>query len=76
MFTMAIGGVSSALKPDLNLAELIVLTLKQYSDSIPVDYLARVLNQHPSVVGEYVDLLEQKNVVKRDGGKVGLVSDK
>ena len=72
MFTMAVSGVSSAIKADLNLAELIVLTLKQYSEAIPVDYLARVLNQHSSVVSEYLNLLEEKKVVKREGEKVGL----
>lgn len=70
---MAVSGVSSAMKADLNMAEMIVATLKQYGHSIPVDYLARVLNQHPSVVDEYLDLLEEKNVVRREAQMVRLV---
>ena len=71
---MTVSGVSSAIRPDLNLAELIVVVLRKYGGSIPTEYLARVVNQNPSVVNEYLDLLEQKNVIKREGDEVSLAA--
>lgn len=66
--------VFPALKADLSLAQLIVLTLKDYGGTLPVEYLARVLNQKPLVVEEYVLDLENKGVVKRkDSDEVTLV---
>lgn len=59
--------VFPALKADLSLAQLIVLTLKDYGGTLPTEYLARVLNQQPPVVEEYIEQLEQKGVVKRIG---------
>ena len=69
---MTVSGVSSAIRGDLNLAELIVVVLRKYGGSIPAEYLARVVNQKADVVDEYLDLLEQKNVIKRNGDEVSL----
>jgi Mn-dependent DtxR family transcriptional regulator len=70
-----VSGVSSAIRADLNLAELIVVVLRKYGGSIPAEYLARVLNQNPAVVDEYLNVLEQKHVVKREGETVSLATE-
>jgi Mn-dependent DtxR family transcriptional regulator len=57
--------VFPAIKADLSLAQLIVKTLKEYGGTLPQEYLARVLNQRPPIVEEYVRDLEQKGVVTR-----------
>lgn len=59
--------VFPTLKADLSLAQLIVVTLKEYGGTLPTEYLARVLNQQTGVVQEYIEQLEQKGVVKRKG---------
>lgn len=69
-----VSGVSSAIRADLNLAELIVVVLRKYGTPLPTEYLARVLNQHQSVVDDYLNLLEEKNVVRREGDEVSLAA--
>ena len=69
-------GATSAMKADLNLAELIVLTLKKYGQAVPKEYLARVLSQQPENVNDYLNELQQKHIVRvSNNDMVELVSE-
>lgn len=65
-------GPTSAMIADLNLAELIVQTLKSYGKALPKEFLARVLNQQSEYVDDYLTELQQKNVVRIQGDMVDL----
>jgi hypothetical protein len=61
----------AARETDLSLAERIVVTLREYDRAIPIEFLAEVLGQRPSLVNFYLDALEREHVVKRLAGDKG-----